>query len=77
MTRLEILKAELVAIDFLDRFYWQAETPERHENLGYLVRQNRRRDIIAELLNLLCSGQRDQLPLPRKMHDLLKNAPAF
>jgi len=62
MTRLEILKAELVAIDFLDRFYWQTEKPERNEKLGYLVRQNRRRDLIAELLNLLRSEQRVQLP---------------
>jgi len=55
MTRLEALKAELAAIECLDRFYWQTERPERHEKLGYLLRQDRRRDLIAELLKLMQS----------------------
>jgi hypothetical protein len=61
MTREETLKAELAAIDCLDRFYWQTENPERYEKVGYLVRQNRRRHLVAELLNLLRSRQGDQL----------------
>jgi hypothetical protein len=53
MSRLEFLRTELTDIEHLDRFYWQTDNPERHEKLGYLVRQTRRRDIIAELLNLM------------------------
>jgi len=56
MTREEALKTELAAIDCLDRFYWQAENPERHEKLGYLVRQDRRRELITELLRLMQSS---------------------
>ena len=51
MARLEHLKTELTDIDWMDRFYWQTKKPEQHEKLGYLVRQVRRRDVIAELLN--------------------------
>jgi hypothetical protein len=57
MTRLENLKAELAAIDCLDRFYWQIENPDRHEKLGYRVRQDRRRDLITELLELMQDGK--------------------
>lgn len=53
MTRIEALKAELADIECLDRFYWQTENPDRHEKLGYLLRQDRRRDVITELLNLM------------------------
>jgi hypothetical protein len=53
MARLENLKVELTDIDWMDRFYWQTKNPERHEKLGYLVRQVRRRDVIAELLKLM------------------------
>jgi hypothetical protein len=53
MARLENLKAELTAIERLDRFYWQTKKPEQHEKLGYLVRQARRRDLIAELLKAM------------------------
>jgi hypothetical protein len=53
MTRLENLKADLAAIDRLNRFYWQTEEPDRCERLGYLVRQKRRRELIAELLKLM------------------------
>jgi len=53
MSRLENLKAELVAIDRLNRFYWQTECPDRYEKLGYLVRQDRRRELIAEVLELI------------------------
>jgi hypothetical protein len=53
MTRLENLKAELATIDRLDRFYWRAEDPDRCEKLGYLLRQHRRRGLIAELLKLM------------------------
>ena len=53
MTRLENLKADLAAIDRLNRFYWQTEEPDRYERLGYLVRQDRRRELITELLKLI------------------------
>lgn len=58
MTRLEVLKSEalkseLSAIDCLDRFYWQTEDPDRNEKLGYLVRQDRRRELITELLKAM------------------------
>jgi hypothetical protein len=53
MTRLENLMSELSAIDCLDRFYWQTEDPDRYEKLGYLVRQERRRELITELLRLM------------------------
>ena len=53
MTRLESLKAELATIDRLNQFYWQTEDPDRYEKLGYLVRQDRRRELITELLKLI------------------------
>jgi hypothetical protein len=53
MTRLEDLKAELEAIDRLNRSYWQMREPDPYERLGYLVRQDRRRELIAELLKLM------------------------
>jgi hypothetical protein len=53
MARLGNLKAELTDIDCMDRFYWQTKNPEQHEKLGYLARQVRRRDVIAELLKLM------------------------
>ena len=43
------LKAELVAIDRQDRVYWQTEIPNRDEKFEYLVRQDKRRAIMAEL----------------------------
>jgi len=52
MSRLETLKAELAAIDHLNRFYWQTEDPDRYEKLGYLVRKERRRELVIELLKL-------------------------
>ena len=53
MTRLENLKAELAAIDRLDRFYWQTQEPHRCEKLAYLVRKHRRRKLITELLKMI------------------------
>ena len=53
MTRLEKLKAELAAIDRLNQFHWQTEDPSQYDKLGYLVRQDRRRELIAELLKLM------------------------
>jgi hypothetical protein len=53
MARLENLKAELSDIEWMDRFYWQTNKPEQCEKLGYLLRQDRRREVIAELLNLM------------------------
>ena len=53
MGRLENMKAELEAIDRLNRFYWQTEEPDRYERLGYQVRQNRRRELITEMLELI------------------------
>jgi hypothetical protein len=50
MACLEILKAELAAIDRQDRFYWQMEKPERYEKLEYFVRQDRRRALLSEIL---------------------------
>jgi hypothetical protein len=55
MTRLEILKSELAAIDHLDRFHWQTRDPDRYEKLGYLVRQDRRLELITEMLRLMQS----------------------
>jgi hypothetical protein len=49
MACIEILKAELAAIDRQDRVYWQTEKPERHEKFEYLVRQDKRRAIITQL----------------------------
>jgi hypothetical protein len=56
MTRIEALKGELVDIECMDRFYWQTENPDRCQKLGYLIRQDRRRDLITELLKLMESG---------------------
>jgi hypothetical protein len=55
MTRLDVLKSELSAIDRLNRFYWQVEEPDRYERLGYLVRQDRRLELITEMLRLMQS----------------------
>jgi hypothetical protein len=60
MGRLDVLKAELAAIDRLDHFYWRTENPQRHEKLGYLVRQDRRRDLITELLKLLHNAENSE-----------------
>jgi hypothetical protein len=49
MACIEILKAELAAIDRQDRAYWQTHIPTRDERFEYLVRQARRRAIVAEL----------------------------
>lgn len=49
MACIEILKAELAAIDRHDRVYWQTKKPKRHEKFQYLVRQDKRRAIITEL----------------------------
>jgi hypothetical protein len=62
MARLENLKAELTDIDWMDRFYWQTKNPEQHEKLGYLVRQVRRRDVIAELLKLMQEAVKRERP---------------
>jgi hypothetical protein len=63
MARLKNLEAELTDIDWMDRFYWQTKNPEQHEKLGYLVRQVRRRDVIAELLKLMREAvQRESAP---------------
>ena len=56
MLRLEVLKAELADIERLDQFYWLIRDPERYEKLGYLVRQDRRRELITELLKLIQEG---------------------
>jgi hypothetical protein len=53
MACLETLKAELAAIDRRDRLYWRMEKPERYEKFEYLVRQDRRRILVAELLELM------------------------
>ena len=65
MSRLDNLKVELAAIDCLNRFYWQTEDPGRYEKLGYLVRQVRRRDVIAELLKLMQRGCKERESAPR------------
>src|SRR5580698_5603123 len=57
MSRLEDLKAELEAIDHLNQFYWQTGDPDRYERLGYLVRQDRRRELVTEVLQLIQSEQ--------------------
>jgi hypothetical protein len=56
MTPIEFLKAELSAIDHLNRFYWQTDEPNRYEKLAYLVRQRRRQELITELLRLMQRG---------------------
>jgi hypothetical protein len=53
MTSLETLNAELAAIDRQDRVYWRTEKPEQYERLEYLVRQDRRRALVTELLELM------------------------
>lgn len=53
MDCMEILKAELAAIDRQDRVYWQTEIRNRDEKFEYLVRQDRRRAIMDELMNLM------------------------
>jgi len=53
MARLENLRAELTAIEWMDRFYWQTKKPKQCEKVGYLVRHDRRREGIAELLKLM------------------------
>ena len=53
MACVETLKAELAAIDRQDRAYWQTEKPKRHEKFRYLVRQARRRAIVAELTAMM------------------------
>jgi hypothetical protein len=61
MSRLKHLKAELAAIDHLNWFYWQTEDPNRYEKLGYLVRRDRRRELITEMLELIQRKQRSRL----------------
>jgi hypothetical protein len=53
MACIEILMAELVVIDRQDRVYWQTEIPNRDEKFEYLVRQDRRRAIMAELTEVM------------------------
>jgi len=65
MTRLEVLKSELSAIDRLNRFYWQMEEPDHYERLGYLVRQDRRGEVIVELLNLIQETANSEEPVSR------------
>lgn len=57
MACIEILKAELAAIDRQDRVYWQTEIPNRDEKFEYLVRQDKRRAILAQLMNLMLGGE--------------------
>ena len=57
MACIEILKAELAAIDRQDRVYWQTEIPNRDEKFEYLVRQDRRRAIMDELMNLMLGAE--------------------
>ena len=53
MTSLETLNAELAAIDRQDRVYWRTKKPEQYERLEYLLRQDRRRTLVKELLELM------------------------
>jgi len=57
MAYIEILKAELAAIDRQDRAYWQTDIPTRDERFEYLVRQARRRAIVDELMNLMLRNE--------------------
>ena len=57
MACVEILKAELAAIDKQDRAYWQTEIPNRDEKIEYLVRQDRRRAIMDQLMNLMLGAE--------------------
>ena len=75
MPRLENLKAELTDIDWMDRLYWQTKNPEQHEKHGYLARQVRRRDVIAELLKLMQEAvKRESAPGSRE-RDQMKFEP--
>jgi hypothetical protein len=65
MTRLENLKAELSAIDRLNQFYWKTKDPDRYERLGYLVRKDRRRELVAELLKLVQQVANSEEPMSR------------
>ena len=53
MACIEILKAELAAIDIQNRAYWYTDVPTRDEKFEYLVRQDRRRAIVDELMNMM------------------------
>lgn len=57
MACIEILKTELAAIDRQDRVYWQTEIPNRDEKFEYLVRQDRRRAVMDELMNLMLGAE--------------------
>ena len=75
MARLENLKVELTDIDWMDRFYWQTKNPEQHEKLGYLVRQVRRRDVIAELLKLMQGAAKRKAPQTLQSRTLSSSPP--
>jgi hypothetical protein len=53
MACIESLKSDLAAIDRQDRVYWQTDIPTRDEKFEYFVRQDKRRAILAELMNLM------------------------
>jgi hypothetical protein len=69
MACIEILKAELAAIDKQDRAYWQTAIPTRDEKFEYLVRQDRRRAIVDELMNVL---QRTEMLRSKSAEDVTK-----
>jgi len=75
MARLENLKVELTDIDWMDRFYWQTKNPEQHEKLGYLVRQVRRREVIAELLKLMQEAVKRESAPGSPVKDALSSSP--
>ena len=69
MACIETLKAELVAIDKQDRAYWQTKKPKRQEKFRYLVRQDKRRAIVAELTAAM---QRTEMLRRKSAEDVTK-----
>jgi len=53
MTDLKNLMEELVLIERRDRFYWQTQNPQRYEKLEHFLRQDRRRVLMGEILELM------------------------
>jgi hypothetical protein len=62
MSRLETLKAELVALDLWDTWYWRSKNPERSETIAHLQRQTRRAEIIEELMCVKASSTFCEVP---------------
>jgi hypothetical protein len=63
MSPFETLKAELVALDLWDTWYWRSKNPERAETIAYLQRRTRRAEIIEEIVRVKASSRFGEVPL--------------